>query len=327
MQSDSQTASNPTWMSWIGWIISILPALALIASGSMKVMNIKPPEGSPDIGWSESAMHGLAIVEIGSAVLYLFPPTAVLGAIVMTGYLGGAVATHVRIGDPMIYPPIILGVLAWFGLLLRDARLRAILPWRHNPSVAPTGGFLAGFAKFVLTLGVIVGVLAALIEALPAPYRVSRSATMEAPPSKVFEQVNDLHKWHAWTPWLKHDPNAKVTIEEPSAGKGAIYKWSGDDHVGEGTMTLTESQPSERIKLKLDFVRPMPGKADAEFTFKADGDKTVVTWTITGEHNFLGKAFGVVMSMKKLSMDKMIGDNFEDGLAKMKAVVEGESKK
>ena len=130
MQSDTQTASNPTWMSWIGWIISILPALALIASGSVKVMNIKPPEGSPDIGWSESAIFGLGIVEIGSAVLYLFPPTAVLGAIVMTGFLGGAVATHVRIGDPTFFGPIILGVLVWGGLFLRDGRLRALIPLR-----------------------------------------------------------------------------------------------------------------------------------------------------------------------------------------------------
>jgi uncharacterized protein YndB with AHSA1/START domain len=319
MQSDSQTGSNPTWMSWIGWIISILPALALIASGTVKLMNIKPPEGSPDIGWSESAMQGLAIVEIGSAVLYLFPPTAVLGAIVMTGYLGGATATHVRIGDPMIYPPIIVGVLAWFGLLLRDTRLRAILPWRHNPSVAPTGGFLAGFARFLLTLVVIGGVLAGLIAAMPTNYRITRSTTIDAPPEKVFEQVNDFHKWGAWSPWLEFDPNVKVTIDG-SPGKDATYKWSGNDNIGEGMITMTESQPNERIKLKLQFIRPWPDTADAEFTFKPKEDKIEITWAMTGERDYKRKAIGV-------AMDPLISGMFDKGLAKMKAVVEGERKK
>jgi uncharacterized protein YndB with AHSA1/START domain len=319
MQSDTQTASNPTWMSWLGWIISILPALALIASGSVKVMNIKPPEGSPDIGWSESAMFGLGIVEIGSAVLYLFPSTAVLGAIVMTAYLGGAVATHVRIGDPMFWPAIILGILAWFGLRLRDGRLRAILPWRGDPSVAPTGGFLAGFARFLLALVVIGGVLAGLIAAMPTNYRITRSATIDAPPEKVFEQVNDFHKWGAWSPWLEFDPNVKVTIEG-SPGKDASYKWSGNDNIGEGMITMTESQPNERIKLKLQFIRPWPDTADAEFTFKPKEDKTVITWTMTGERDFKGKAIGV-------AMDPFIGSMFDKGLAKMKAVVEGGGKK
>jgi uncharacterized protein YndB with AHSA1/START domain len=318
MQSDSQTASNPMWMSWIGWIISILPALALIASGSLKVMNIKP-EGSPDTGWSESAMFGLGIVEIGSALLYLFPPTAVLGAIVMTGYLGGATATHVRIGDPMIYLPIIVGVLAWFGLLLRDTRLRAILPWRHNSSVAPTGGFLAGFAKFVLTLGAIAGVLAGLIAAMPTDYRITRSTTIDAPPEKVFEQVNNFHKWGAWSPWLEYDPNAKVTIEG-GPGKDATYKWSGNDKIGEGIITMTESQPYERIKLKLQFIRPWQDTPNAEFTFKPKENKTEITWIMTGERDYKHKAIGVVF-------DPIIGKQFEKGLEKIKAVVEGESKK
>jgi len=319
MQSDTQTASNPTLMSWVGWIISILPALALIASGYMKVMNIKPPGGMPDIGWSESAMFGLGIAEIGSGVLYLFPPTAVLGAIVMTAFLGGATATHVRIGDAMFYPAIILGVLAWFGLLLRDARLRGILPWRHDPSVAPTGGCLVGFAKFVLALGVIVGVLAALIAAMPTDYRIARSATIDAPPAKVFEQVNDFHKWGAWSPWLEFDRNAKVDIEG-GPGRDATYKWSGNDNVGEGIITVTESHPNDRIKLKLQFIRPWQDTANAEFTFKPKDDKTEITWIMTGERDYKGKAIGV-------AMDPFIGSQFDKGLANMKAVVEGESKK
>src|SRR5437867_4405237 len=128
MQPENQpaTAPNPTWMTWLGWIISLLPALALLASGGMKVAIImkkfEPPKGGPDIGWSESAMLGLAIIEIGCTLIYLCPRLAVLGAILLTGYLGGAVATHVRIGDPPFYIPLILGALFWLGLVLRDER-------------------------------------------------------------------------------------------------------------------------------------------------------------------------------------------------------------
>ena len=321
MQSETQAPGNPKWMTVVGWIITVLPALALLVSGAIKVMIVtkqfKPPEGGADIGWSESAMLGLAIVEIGATLLYLCPRCAVLGAIVLTGYLGGAVAAHVRIGDPPFYNAMILGVLVWLGLVLRDERLRATLPWRGDPSVPATGGFLAALGKIVLTLAVLVGVFAALIAAQPAEFRITRSATFNAPPAKVFEQVNDFHKWEAWSPWSKLDPNAKNSFEGPSSGTGAIIRWSGNDAVGEGSMTITESQPGERIKIKLHFVKPWENAADSEFTFKAKGDQTVVTWTMTGERNFVGKAACMFMNM-----EKMVGGSYEEGLANMKAVVE-----
>src|SRR5260370_37759017 len=121
----------------------------------MILKQFKPPEVSRDIGWSERAMLGLAIVETGGALLYLFPPTAVLGAILLTGYLGGAVATHVRIGDPPFYIPIIIGVLVWFGLFFRDERLRAVLPWRGDSSVPATGGLRAALRTIRATTAVL----------------------------------------------------------------------------------------------------------------------------------------------------------------------------
>jgi uncharacterized protein YndB with AHSA1/START domain len=336
MQSDSQTAFNPTWMSWIGWIITLVPAAFLIMSGVTKLV---PPEDLADIlmklglrvsaadiaamltklGWSEDSKLGLAIVELGCVAIYLFPRTAVLGAILLTGYLGGAAATHLRIGDAFV-PQIIIGVLFWLGLFMREGRLRALVPWRSDPSVAPTGGFLAACAKIFLTLVVIVGVLFALSAALPTDYRVSRSTTIAAPASKIFPYVDDFRKWKEWTPWLDDDPDVKPTIDG-APGKGAVYTWSGNKKVGEGKMTLIESEPNERVKMKLEFLRPMPGTADAEFAFKADGDKTIVTWTIAGERNLLAKAFGSVFGM-----DMMIGSYFEKGLTRMKAVVEGDKK-
>jgi hypothetical protein len=133
MQSDIQTAPTPKWMFWVGWVLTILPALALLASGSMKL--IQPPgmeESIKKIGWDDTRLvFGLGIVEIACALIYLFPPTSVLGAILVTGYLGGAVATHVRIHDfPDMAAPIILGVLIWGGLFLRCGRVRALIPLR-----------------------------------------------------------------------------------------------------------------------------------------------------------------------------------------------------
>jgi uncharacterized membrane protein YphA (DoxX/SURF4 family) len=115
---------------WAGWILTVLPALMLLMSGVMKLL--KPPEvmqGFTDLGWDVKLAFALAIVELSSTVIYLIPRTAVLGAILLTGYLGGAVATHVRTDTPFL-TPIILGVLLWGGLYLRDARVRALIPLR-----------------------------------------------------------------------------------------------------------------------------------------------------------------------------------------------------
>ena len=320
MQPENQpeTPHNPIWMSCLGWLISILPALALIASGGFKIAiamkKIEPPPGQPDIGWSESSMLGLAILEIGSAVLYLFPRTAVLGAILVTGYLGGAIATHVRIHDPFYYV-IIFGVLIWFGLLLRDERVRELLPWRRlSTTGAPTGGFLAGFLKFLLVLVVIVGLIVGLAAAQPTEYRIVCTTTIDAPPAKVFEQVNDFHKWKAWSPWDKMEPDAKNTFSGPESGTGAGFKWEGQK-LGEGGMIITDSKPNEYVKIKLDFVKPYPDSSNVEFTFKPKEDKTVVTWIMAGERDFKGKVIG-------LALDIMLRGSFNDGLAEMKKVAE-----
>ena len=130
MGSDTSTAPVSKTAFWAGWIVSILPALMLIMSGVMKLMKPEPVvEGFTKLGWNESLALGLGILELACTVIYLVPQTAVLGAILLTGYLGGATATHVRIGEPF-FTPVILGVLVWGGLYLRDRRLRALLPVR-----------------------------------------------------------------------------------------------------------------------------------------------------------------------------------------------------
>jgi hypothetical protein len=130
MLSDTQTAPVSKKMLWAGYIISALPVLMLLFSGVMKLLKPAPVmEGFVRFGYPESLALGIGIVELACAALYVIPRTSVLGAILLTGYLGGATATHVRIGEPF-FVPILLGVLIWGGLFLRDERLRALLPLR-----------------------------------------------------------------------------------------------------------------------------------------------------------------------------------------------------
>lgn len=178
--------------------------------------------------------------------------------------------------------------------------------------------------KVFLSLAAIVVVFIGVVAMQPSEFRIVRSATIAAPPAAVFAQVNDFHAWDAWSPWAKIDPASKVTFEGPSAGSGAIFKWNGNDEVGEGIMTLTESHPHDLIKIRLEFVRPFPGTSYVEFTFKPEGphgEQTLITWSMAGHNNFLSKMFCMIMNM-----DKMVGADFEKGLAQMKAVAEAASK-
>jgi hypothetical protein len=111
------------------------------------------------------------------------------------------------------------------------------------------------------------------------------------------------------------------TYEGEPAGEGAVYSWAGNSDVGEGTMTITESRPNELIRIKLEFIKPMEGTSDTEFTFAPEGDGTKVTWDMAGKNNFIGKAFCLFMSM-----DKMIGGQFEEGLSSLKTVAESKAK-
>jgi len=147
---------------------------------------------------------------------------------------------------------------------------------------------------------------------------MSRSTVVNAPAEACFEQVNDLRNWDAWTPWNKFDPDAKHTLEGPPAGVGAVSKWSGNNKIGEGIMTIVESKPGALVRLKLQFIRPMKQTNTGEFAFQSLGpDQTKVTWSMSGVNGFMGKAFHLFMDC-----DKMIGGEFENGLASMKRIVE-----
>lgn len=166
-------------------------------------------------------------------------------------------------------------------------------------------------------LAVIVVILVIVISLQPSDFRISRSAKIAAPPAAVFAQVNDYHNWDAWSPWAKLDPNAKVTFEGPAAGTGATFTWSGNDKVGVGRQTIIESKPDELIRIKLEFEKPFKATSTAELTFKPEGDQTLVTWSMYGKNDFMGKAVSLVMDC-----DKMVGSDFEKGLANLKTIVE-----
>jgi hypothetical protein len=176
--------------------------------------------------------------------------------------------------------------------------------------------------KILIALAVIVAVLVVVIATRPDTFRIERSAEINAAPSVVFAQVNDFHKWEAWSPWAKLDPNMKQTFEGSPSGQGAINAWAGNDQVGEGRMTIMESKPPEHIGIKLEFLKPWTATNDTTFDFKGEADKTKVTWAMSGNNNFASKAMSLFMSM-----DEMVGKDFEKGLVQLKTVSEAEAKR
>ncbi len=175
--------------------------------------------------------------------------------------------------------------------------------------------------NILITVAIIISVLAVVVALQPAEFRVARSAIMSAPAQVVYAQVEDLRKWEAWNPWQKIDPAMKLTFAGPATGPGASYSWVGNNQVGEGRLTIIESRPNDLVRIKLEFMKPFAATNTAQFTFKPEGDKTAVTWSMQGNNNFIAKALHLVMNM-----DKMVGGQFEKGLADMKLVAEAAPK-
>jgi hypothetical protein len=172
--------------------------------------------------------------------------------------------------------------------------------------------------KIVVLVICVLFVLATTIAMQPAEFRIARSIHVAAPPAGLFAQVNDLHAFQVWNPYAKKDPAMKQTYEGPPAGVGAAYAWAGNQDVGTGRMTIVESRPNDLVRMKLEFLAPFRATNVAEFTFEPEGEGTVVTWSMSGTNDLMGKAIGLVMDM-----DEMVGGDFEKGLADLKALAEG----
>jgi len=170
--------------------------------------------------------------------------------------------------------------------------------------------------------GVLV-LFVAVVATRPSAYHVERKLEVAAPTDLVLGVLNDLQQFAGvlvvfGSPWEKRDPNMQKTFAGPAAGVGQSYAWSGNREVGKGKMTIEESVPGQKVGMKLEFVKPMKSTATCALTLAGTPTGSFVTWSMHGNHNFVGKAFGVFMNM-----DNMLGTDIEKGLAQLKTVAEG----
>jgi len=175
------------------------------------------------------------------------------------------------------------------------------------------------FVLKIVLIVIAVLILAVLIIAAtrPGTFRVQRSASIKAPPERIFLLIDDFHSWGLWSPWENIDPALKRTFTGAPSGKGAMYAWEGNSKVGTGSMEITESTPSSRILIKLDFFRPFEAHNVTDFTLAPKGDGTEVVWLMHGPQPYLSKIMGMFFSMEKI-----VGGQFETGLANLKAAAE-----
>ena len=173
----------------------------------------------------------------------------------------------------------------------------------------------------MLTIVAVIAILvvAVLIYAATRPdrFRIERSASIKAPPERIFSLLNSFHQWEAWSPWEKVDPAIKRTYSGAESGRGATYAWQGNKNIGEGCMEIIESTPNSRLAIKIDFLKPFEAHNTVEFTLEPQGDTTKVTHAMFGPTPFISKVMGLFFNM-----EKMVGPKFEEGLASVKAIAE-----
>jgi hypothetical protein len=201
------------------------------------------------------------------------------------------------------------------------ARLADIATMVAGASISQrsAGVFMVWTIAIIVVGLLVVAVAAVLIFAATRPdaFRIQRSAIIKARPEKVSALINDFHNWGSWSPWEKMDPTMTRTHSGAANGKGAIYEWEGNKKVGKGRMEIAEASPPSKVSIKLDFLKPFEAHNTAEFTLDGQGDSTNVTWAKLGSQPFMIKVMSVF-----LSMDKMVGKDFETGLANMKSIAE-----
>lgn len=267
---------------WAGRVITMLAALPFLFSFAMKLSGSpQVQEGMAHLGWPAAAIGTLAFLEALSMLLYLLPASSVLGAVVLTGYLGGAIATHLRIGEP-VYLHVVIGVLIWLGLFLRDPRLHVLLPVR-------TKDFL-----------------------------VSSEITIARPVAEVFAFLRPLKNFQSWNPFLKPGANVKLDFRGVDGQPGFVASWDGDREVGAGEQELTRILEGQRIDFDLRFFRPFRGNNKGSWIVEAaDANQTRVRWCMTGPSPFPMSVIGLF-----IRCEKMIVPQFAAGLAKLKEKLE-----
>lgn len=171
--------------------------------------------------------------------------------------------------------------------------------------------------KIAIAISAIIVIILGLALAQPNSFTVTRSTTIQAAPDKIYPLISDFHNWSSWSPWEHLDPAMVRTFSGAPSGVGSVYGWEGNDQVGSGRMEVTGAAAPAKIDIRLDFLKPFESHNTTTFTLEAKGDRTTVVWTMSGPSAFITKLMGVFVSM-----DKMVGPDFEKGLASMKAVAE-----
>lgn len=164
---------------------------------------------------------------------------------------------------------------------------------------------------------VLVASLLIYAAARPDTFHIVRTTTIQAPPEMIFALINDLHRWSAWSPYEQKDPAMKRAHSGAASGKGAVYAWDGDRNIGKGRMEITDTMPPTGVTIRLDFEKPFEAHNVVEFRLQPAGGATSVAWSMQGRSNFISRLIGVF-----IDMDRMIGRDFEAGLASLKAVAE-----
>jgi uncharacterized protein YndB with AHSA1/START domain len=172
-------------------------------------------------------------------------------------------------------------------------------------------------AIIAIVIAVAIAIVLILAASKPDTFSVRRATTIKAPPERIFAVINDFHQWGSWSPWENKDPAMTRTYSGPASGRGAVYAWDGNKNVGSGRMEVLDASSPSKIVIKLDFLKPFEAHNIAEFTMLPQGDATSLTWVMHGPAVFMSKVMQVFMNM-----DKMIGKDFETGLANLKKATE-----
>lgn len=250
---------------WTGRVLTALAALPFVFSFIMKVSGSPQMlQGMAHLGWPGKMLLTLAALEGTSVLLYLIPQTSVLGAIILTGYLGGAMATHLRIGEPVVLH-IAIGILVWLGLFLREPRLGELLPIRGKD------------------------------------FRLEREIMINRPREHVFAYLCSLRNFQDWNPFVKPGCQVKVDYRGTDGQVGFVSAWEGDKQVGAGEQEITRVVEGQRVEFELRFRRPFVATHQAHFAADPLGEsQTRVRWMMRGKSRFPMTLFGLFMNCDKM---------------------------
>lgn len=250
---------------WIGRALSVMVSAPLVMSFAMKfAKGSQVMEGIAHLGWPETMVIPLGLLEMTSVVFYLIPQLSILGAILLTGYLGGAISTHLRIGEPA-YIQFGLGVVAWLGLFLREERLRVLLPLRAK--------------NFVY----------------------ERQITINRAPADVFPYLKLLKNFRNWNPFLEKDPQTKTEYYGVDGQPGVGVRWDGGREVGAGEQEITKIVEGSRVEFELRFKRPFAATNQGYFSVEPAGqNQSIVRWGMSGPSPFPMNVISLLISCDKM---------------------------